>query len=173
MQTTDDQLDDSEWRDLRETKRSTRVRRWLVAGIPVLLVGAAFALQAPAFAAWGRHGLSPERMERMIDKRVDHVLDDVDATADQKARIKAALARAKPELKALLDERVRLRQAAHTALAAERVDPGEVERLRAETVKLAERGSALLSRTLTEVAQVLQPAQRRELLEHWKHRGGH
>lgn len=163
---------DTDTPDSGPARRFTGARRWLVAGIPALLLGAVLAAQAPAFAAWGRHHLSPERMERMLDRHVEDVLDDVDATADQKSRIKASLARAKPELKALMAERAKLRLAAHAALAADHVDAGEVERLRGETMKLAERGSALLSRTLTEVAQVLQPAQRRELLEHWKRRSG-
>lgn len=149
-----------------------RARRWALIALPVLVVGAAAAANAHAFGPGGRHGFSPERMQAMVEKRVDRMLERVDATDDQKVRIKNALARTKPELTALAAERTKLREAAHKALAAPTVDANEVERLRRETMQLAERGSTLISRTLVEVAQVLNPEQRKELLETWQGRRG-
>ena len=148
-------------------RRFARVRGWALLALPVIVGGAAAAANAHAFGPHGR-GFSPERMQAMIEKRVDRMLDRVDATDDQKVRIKNALARTKPELIALATERTKLREAAHKALSADQVDGNEVERLRRETMQLAERGSTLISRTLVEVSQVLNPAQRKELLEAWQ-----
>jgi periplasmic protein CpxP/Spy len=151
-------------------------RRWLLFAAPVALIGGTMATSAFAFGpgwhGWG--GGDPEKMEKMVDRRVDRMLDSIDASADQKTRVKGTIARLRPQLRALRAEKHKLHEAGAKALAADRVDPNEIERLRREALKLAERGSTLVSGGLVEIAQVLNPEQRRELLEHFqRHGGGH
>jgi Spy/CpxP family protein refolding chaperone len=146
-----------------------RSRRWLFVAIPGILLGALLGAQAYAFGPGGRHGhLSPERMERMIDRRLDGMLDRIDATADQRTRIKGTVARLKPEIKGLHEEKAKLHEAGRKALEASTLDPGEIERVRREAIKLADRGSSVMTRALVEVAGVLTPEQRKELLEHFQ-----
>jgi periplasmic protein CpxP/Spy len=144
-----------------------RRRRWLLLALPAILLGGALGAQAYAFGPGGRHGdLSPEQMHRFFERRMERVLDSIDATDDQRARIKGTFARLHPEMKALHEEKARLHEAGKKALAADTIDAGEVERLRREVVKLADRGSTLVSRALVEVGGVLTVEQRKELLSH-------
>jgi periplasmic protein CpxP/Spy len=149
-------------------------RRWLFVALPAVLIGGGLlGAQAYAFGPGGRHGhMSHEQMQRFMEKRVDRVLDQVDASDDQKTRIKGTLARLAPEMKALHDEKAKLHEAGKKALLAENVDASEVERLRREVLRLADRGTTLVSRAMVEVATVLRPDQRKELVEHMEeHRG--
>jgi periplasmic protein CpxP/Spy len=150
-------------------------RRWLFVALPALLIGGGL-LGARAYAfgpgGWGHGNMSPEQMHKFVEKRIDRVLDEVDATADQRTRIKGTLARLVPEMKALHDEKARLHEAGKKALLADTVDATEVERLRREVLRLADRGSTLVSRALVEVGGVLRPDQRKELFAHIEeHRG--
>jgi periplasmic protein CpxP/Spy len=149
-------------------------RRWLFLALPALLLAGAGALGARAYAFGpGGHGdMSPEQMHRFVERRIDRVLDGVDATDDQRTRIKGTLGRLHPEMKALHEEKHKLRAAAHKALAADNLDAAEVERLRRELLKLADRGTGLVSRALVEVGTTLTPDQRREVLEHIERRHG-
>jgi periplasmic protein CpxP/Spy len=152
-----------------------RGRRWLVFAAPVALIGGTLATSAYAFGP-GRHGWGgdPEKMEKMVDRRVERMLDGIDATDDQKARVKGSIARLRPQMRALRAEKQKLHEAAARALGADRVDPNEIERLRREALKLAERGSTLVSTAVVEISQVLNVEQRREILEHvQRHGGGH
>jgi periplasmic protein CpxP/Spy len=155
--------------------RPARSRRWLFLALPAVLLGGALGARAYAFGPGGPGDLSPEHMQRFIERRMDRVLDSIDATADQRARIKATFARLHPEMKALHEEKARLRDAGKKALAAEAIDAAEVERVRREVVKLADRGSSLVSRAVVEVGGILTPDQRKELLSHFEghHRRWH
>lgn len=151
-----------------------RRRWWLLAAIavPALLLGAVGVTRAAHAFGPGLRDLDPARAQAIIGKRVDRLLDRVDATADQRNRIKAALQRAAPQMLAMRAEKEKLRAAMGKALAADRVDPNEIERLRRDTMKLAEQGSTLLSQTLIEVSQVLEVDQRLELMAMWQRRFG-
>jgi periplasmic protein CpxP/Spy len=145
----------------------TRSRRWLFLVLPAVLLGGALGARAYAFGPGGRGGdLSPEQMQRFIERRMDRVLDSIDATDDQRARIKGTFARLQPEMKALHEEKARLREAGKKALSADPIDAAEVERVRRDVIKLADRGSSLVSRALVEVGGVLNLEQRKELLSH-------
>ena len=135
-----------------------RRRRWLFLAAPALLLGGLLGAKAYAFGPRGEP--SPEQMERGIDRALDHL----DATPDQRTRIKATLGRLLPEAKALYAEKTRLREAGRAALAADPIDENEVERLRREVLKLADKGSSLMSRAVVEVGGVLTPQQRKQAL---------
>jgi Spy/CpxP family protein refolding chaperone len=154
--------------------KTTRARRWLLLALPAVLLGT--AVGASAYAIGPDGGPSPEHMDRFFEHRLDRMLENVNATADQKTRIKAIVARVRPELKTLAEQKAKLHAAGKNALLADRIDANEVERVRRETMALADRGSSLMSRTLVEIGGVLTPQQRKELAEkiesrrhHWRH----
>ncbi len=145
-------------------------RRWLFLALPAVLLGGALGARAYAFGPRG--DMSPEQMDRFIERRIEGFLDGVDATDDQRTRIKATLARLRPEMKALHADKARLRDAGKKALAANPLDAAEVERLRREVLALADKGTSLMSRALVEVGNTLTPEQRREVLQHLERRHG-
>ena len=69
------------------------------------------------------------------------------------------------------------RKQAIALFAAERIDRDAIERLRASQLALADQASGRFTRALADVAEVLTPAQRRDLSErvarhrHGPHRG--
>ena len=133
----------------------SRSRRWLFLAVPAVLLGGLVGARAYAFGPGGRGDISPEQMQRFIERRIDRVLEQIDATDDQRTRIKGTLSRLQPEMKALHDEKHKLREAGLKALSANPIDANEVERLRREVVKLADRGTTLMSRAIVEVGGVL------------------
>lgn len=140
--------------------------RWLLVALPALLLGGTLASQAYAFPHG--HGGTPEEHQAFVQKRVDRMLEKVKATDDQKTRIHAALDSARPQFQALRAERQKLHQQAAAALTADQVDPNTIEQLRQQGVKLADQSSAIMSRTLVQVANILTPAQRKEAMEHFR-----
>lgn len=67
------------------------------------------------------------------------------------------------------------RREALELLAQERVDPAALEALRAKHLQLADQASRRLTRAIAEAADVLTPAQRKELAAHFarRRRWGH
>ncbi len=148
------------------SRRATWGRRWLFVALPAVLLGGALGARAYAFGPGG-HGrnFSPEQMEKMMDRRVEHLLDRVKATPDQRTKIQATVARLKPELKTLHDEHAKLHEAGQKALTSDPVNAGELERVRREAIQVADRTSSSISRALVEVASVLTPDQRKEVAQ--------
>lgn len=147
------------------TKRPRRFRlRWMMLALPAVLGGAfLFSTGAHAFGR-GHHDLSDAEMDTFVERRLERVLDRIDATDAQKAQVKTIVERAKPELKALRSERVKLRERFAQIMGADKVDPAAAEALRKESVALVERASNAMSRTLVDIGNVLTVDQRRELL---------
>ena len=157
-------------------KRGRVTRGVLLAGLPALLLGGwllstgtarAFGPGGGADGARGEHGRG-----HFMEKRIDKILDQVSATDAQKQQVKAVFARVKPEMKTLHEERAKLRQAMNRAFAADPINSAELERLRQETLRLAERKSAVFTKAVIEAGQVLTAEQRKKVTEHMgRHRG--
>ena len=144
------------------------------AGVLAALGGVAAAVGTGAFAHGGwRHGgpLTEGHVERMLQ----HLYIEIDATTEQKQRLGPIFKAAAREL-APLHERFHAGRAQAIALfTEERIDPNAIEALRAEQLRLADEGSRRIMRALAEAAEVLSPAQRKGLAERWarrRHRGG-
>jgi Spy/CpxP family protein refolding chaperone len=151
-----------------------RPRSRLLPGF-LLGFGAAVLLAVGTGAAWLSHEHGPGWMRGRHDWRfaAEWVLRYVDATDDQERRIAAILAAAAPELEALRERHHARHEAWGTALAAEVVDRDVLEGLRASEIERADAASQRLVATLAEVADVLTPEQRAELLravERWHRR---
>ncbi len=157
-------------------KRRRLTRGLLLAGLPAVLLGGWLLCTGTARAFGpggggdGAHG--EHRRGAFMEKRIDRILDQVNATDAQKQQVKAVFARVKPELKTLHEERAKLRQAMSAAFAANPINSAEIERLRQETLRLAERKSAVFTKAVIEAGQVLTAEQRKKVTEHMgRHRG--
>ncbi len=164
---------------------TTRRRRFvtgLVAG------GVLGGLMATAIGAWssnhggpgGWHGggrwcrgtASPEAQRERAEFAIDWVLNKVNATDEQRARIKTIVATTLQELAPARDEHRQHREAFLVALTQPSVDRASLEDLRRAELQLAEGASQRIVTALAEVADVLTPEQRAELVkmaQRWRH----
>jgi protein CpxP len=148
-----------------------RVRRWALAGLVAVGLGAAgiFAASAGPAAGWAHHGwhgpMDPEEAGRRIDKMVEWVLSDVDANADQKARVAQIAKAALQDLKPMRDQHRTARGQALDLLTQPRIDRAALERLRASELQLAESASKRVLQAVADSAEVLTPEQRTRLAE--------
>ncbi len=150
------------------------------AAIATLIGGIAAGIGFKAFAqgggcGWHRCGyaagpLDPAAVDQHLDRALKHLYVEIDATDEQKQRL---------ELKDLLPVREKARNARKQAvelLAADRIDRGAIEALRAEQIQLAEQASKRFTQALADVAEVLTPVQRKQIAERmesfgrrWRH----
>jgi protein CpxP len=136
--------------------------RWLLA-LPLagLLVGGAAMAQAHGGGPFGGPGRG--EMGEFMAFRMHKLLDSVGATDAQKAQIKAAWQPLRPQLQAVHADGMEIHQQLTAALTAPTIDRAEVERLRKESVQLADRASTLFTQGIVSTAQALTPEQRQKL----------
>ena len=120
---------------------------------------------------WGHadwfHASSVEDLRGHLEHVTRWSLRKTRANDDQQKRIQAIVADLAPELFQLQNERQALRDRFTTAVQAGQVNPQELEAIRADSIRLADRSSAQMLHSLLPALQVLKPEQRRELLEQW------
>jgi Spy/CpxP family protein refolding chaperone len=152
----------------------SRLRRFLIfGGIPALAaVGLFLAPRAMAFGPFhhGRHGLharSEGEVREHMQRRVDFVLDHLDASDAQRSQIQATLDQAAPRMFALHTEGHALREELKNVLSADVIDHEKLDKLRADLDALADRATELGMDTLISVAEALTPAQRKQVAEHF------
>ena len=139
----------------------------------IALLGIGF-LAGNAFSSesdWRHHGhgaggaIDIDKVSKMAGKRLQHMLDDVDASDEQKAKateiVKQSLTDGAPMAKQLRDSR----QQFGKLLAAPTLDKAAIEKLRAEQIRGADEISKLAMQTIVDVAEVLTPEQRTKLAE--------
>lgn len=149
-----------------ETTPARRSHRWLLAG------AAAVVLLAGSGAAWahrdaeGQHGgWSPHAgmsVER-IGKRADRMLKQVDATAEQQARVHAIIEAAAKDVDPLRQGMAGTRAQLRTLLTAPEIDRAAVEALRSQRIAAMDQISQRVSRAMVDAAEVLSPDQRQKL----------
>jgi len=120
----------------------------------------------------GRIGLGRMMYPGAIERRVNRVLGLVDASTEQKQKVRAVFEKAANDLYGNRDKRVENRRAMREALAAATIDHNKVEQLRQDRMKLADATSKRLSDALVEAAEVLTPAQRADLAARMQRRRG-
>lgn len=140
-------------------------RRWLIAG------AAAVALLAGAGTthAWAqRHhqggwsmdqGVPVERIER----RVDRMLFEVDATADQKAKVHAIIEAAAKEIDPIRKSMSGTREQIRALLSAPQIDRAAVEAIRSRRIAAMDQISQHVTKAMEDAADVLTPEQRQKL----------
>lgn len=153
-----------------ESATQDRRRFFFRAGALGLIGAAAAGTGAWAHGGWRRgEPLSDAHVERMLQ----HFYIEIEATEEQKQRLAPIVKSALKELAPLREKFRAARAQALELLTRERVDPAALESLRAEQVSLADDASRRFTRALAEAAQVLTPAQRKELAERLERRHRH
>lgn len=145
------------------------------AAVATLIAAVAAGIGVKAFAhggigGWHRAGfmgapLDPARLDERLDRMLKHLYVEIDATDAQKQQLAPIV---KAAVQDLLPLRSRLRDARRQAielLSQPSIDRAALETLRAEQVSLAEQASKRFVQALADVADVLTPAQRKQVAE--------
>jgi Spy/CpxP family protein refolding chaperone len=152
---------------------STRWRRITDAAAGFAAAATRFTLVPSAEAGWGRWGRHrsaetvDELRERMHDS-ADWILSRADASDEQERAVLAVLDEAAPEIFARKQRMQLLRDRASAALKAKRIDRTELERIRVTGLEEAQAASVHGLEVLAQIADILTPAQRIELVETWE-----
>lgn len=114
----------------------------------------------PAFGGgFGGPFLTPGRIERMVDR----LAWAVDASSEQKQKIRDVVQRAADDLRPLREKHLDFRRQVREAVTAPTIDRAKLESIRAEHMKLADQASQRITTALAEAADVLTPEQRGNL----------
>src|SRR5215470_10415654 len=149
----------------------------LLAGLTGNLLPSAFG-QGLAWQHFGMRGggpfggpLSPAQIDDRIERMTKHVAIELDATADQQAKIATIAKAAVADLRAMREKAQAARTQGVTLLTAPSIDRSAIERLRTEQMGLAETASKRVAQALADAAEVLNPEQRRKVAD-WMANGG-
>ena len=114
----------------------------------------------------GYHGAASieQARERALDKAA-WLLATVDATPDQEQRVSEVVTRLVETLYPLRDAHRAHRRELIAELARPQLDPAALERIRGDALVLADTASRELARALSEVSEILDPAQRQTLVD--------
>ena len=136
------------------------------------------SLLATSFTAWsqaqpgrgcgwhGRHtALTPEERSARAEFATEWVLSRVDASEEQRARIKAIVQDALKDFSQLREQHVQNREAFMSALARPAVDREALNQIRQAELQLAGSASDRLVNAIADAADVLTPEQRTKLVE--------
>jgi Spy/CpxP family protein refolding chaperone len=151
----------------------------LVAAVLVGLVGGGLATAAVVhhhmgqhFGGWGHHGMhgqmDPARAQEHVEQMVAHLSRAVDATAEQKQKLTAIATAMAKDLHPVHEKMNAARARAIALLQQPQTDRAALETLRAEQIATADEASKRLTQGLADAADVLTPAQRTKLAEHWR-----
>ncbi|MES2130284.1 MAG: Spy/CpxP family protein refolding chaperone [Pseudomonadota bacterium] len=152
-------------------------RRWIVAGLLAIAVGAAavtggVSAREAIGGMHGQHGpMDPAAMEKHINAMVDKVLPD--GTADQKARLNAIASAALADLKPVHLQMREAHAQAAKLLMAPTVDRGALETLRAAQMTQLDAASKRILTAVEDAAEVLTPEQRQKFADHLMKRMHH
>ena len=155
-----------------KTTGRKRRPRWIlmtIAGALVLVVGG----MTWSAVAYSKRSWDGERFERFVEWKVEDMLDEVDASDDQRERVRAIATAALADMGEFRDFRRAGREALVEALTQETVDREALEALRQSKLETADRASQRLLTALADAAEVLTPAQRAELAEKLESRDWH
>jgi Spy/CpxP family protein refolding chaperone len=116
---------------------------------------------------WGHHGhgMSPGDMQNHVERMVDHLARHVSATDEQKTKLEAIAKAAATDLQPLHQKFFDAHKRALDLLRAPTIDRAAIEGLRAEQIANADAASKRLAQALADIAEVLTPQQRTQLLD--------
>ena len=146
---------------------------------PARLIGAAVLVaivSSVALSAWaqGGHGMhgSPGMMAGPMQGRmVEHMLNSVNATADQRAQIKQITDGAAAERKAQHDSHRALHEQGMKLFTQPVADANAAEALRKQMLQQHDEASKRVMQTMLEVSRVLTPEQCKQLADRMAQRG--
>jgi periplasmic protein CpxP/Spy len=121
----------------------------------------------------GHHGpLDPATLDTAVERMLKHLYVEIEATEAQKEKIAPIVKSAARDLLPLRDKMHAARASVIGLLKADTVDRAAIERLRGEQVANADQASRRFTQALADLAEVLTPAQRKELAAHLGRRHG-
>jgi Spy/CpxP family protein refolding chaperone len=141
----------------------------LVAGVAGSLLSSAFAQGFGPPFGWHHGGgmfggpTTPAQIDDRIDRMTKHMAIELDATTDQQAKVASIVKAAVGDLRAMRDKAQATRTQAVWLLTAPTIDRTAIERLRTEQMGLADSASKRIAQALADVAEVLNPEQRRKV----------
>jgi periplasmic protein CpxP/Spy len=144
----------------------------LVAGVTGSLLSTAFG-QGFGWRGGGWHDgpFTAAQIDDRIDRMTKHMAIELDATADQQARIAAIAKAAVGDLRPLRERAQAARAQGLALLTAPTIDRSAIERLRSEQIGLAETASKRIAQALADAADVLNPEQRKKVADWVASRG--
>ena len=155
----------------KTTRRRPRTR-WVLMGIAGALVMAiaGTALSTGGYSKWrgGGHDFG-----KYVEWRIDDMLEEVEATDDQRTQVRAIVTAAIADMGEFREFKREGRRALVEALTRETVDRAELETLRQRKLETVDGMSQRMLTALADAADVLTPAQRKELAAEWKSHGWH
>jgi len=155
---------------LHNPARSRRSPWWLLLALPLAL-GATMAARAyafgPGFLGLGPGGPGASSAERhaFMQRKLDKMLDDVNATETQRTTIKNIAARLQLAMEPIHKQQADLHEQMLTAFSGQTVDGAAVEQLRAQMSALVERGSVAFTKALVDAGNVLNATQRQTVIK--------
>ena len=120
----------------------------------------------------GGRGFGGMMFPGAIERRVNRVLGAVDASTEQRQKVRSILEAAGNDLYPIRQQRMENRKQIGAALAAATIDRAKIEQQRQEQVKLNDSASKRMTDAITDAAEVLTPAQRAELAKRMERRRG-
>ena len=170
--------------EMQNPNSGNRRRFFKRAAIATLIGGIAAGIGIKAFAHGGGYGgwhrggfaagpLDPATVDEHLERMLKHLYVEIDATEEQKQRLAPIVKQAAKDLLPLREKMQAARKQAIELLTRDTIDRGAIEALRAEQLQLAEGASRRIAQSLADAAEVLTPAQRKELAARVeKHRRG-
>ena len=138
-----------------------------------LAAAASFNVLAQRGRGGAHHGpIDPAQLEERLDRMLKHLYVEINATEEQKQRLDPIVRNAVKELGPLRRDLHAARREAIGLLGQEKVDAAALEALRAKQVQLTDGASRTVTRALVEAAEVLNPAQRKQLAARFARHGG-
>jgi Spy/CpxP family protein refolding chaperone len=169
---------------MEEQNRNPEKRRRFFkrAAIATLIGGVAAGIGVTAFAhgsggGWHRGGfaagrLDPAQVDQHLERMLRHLYVEIDATDEQKDRLAPIVKQAAKDLLPLREKASDARRKAAELLTQDSIDRAAIETLRAEQLQLAEQASRRFTQALADIADVLTPAQRRQIAQRFEHHRG-
>ena len=151
----------------------------VVAGVTGNMLSTAFG-QGFAWHAWHQDGmmgggmmggafmggpLTPAQIDDRIDRMTKHMAIELDATADQQAKIAGIAKAAVADLRPLREKAQAAHGQAVALLTAPTIDRSAIEQLRAQQIGLAETASKRIAQAVADASEVLNPEQRRKVAD--------
>lgn len=160
-----------------ETTQPTPRKRRIVLGsiitAVVVLAGSALAYaHGMGGGGWHHGGMDATEMTEHLQVHVQHMLDEANATPEQKAQIKDIVASAVKDLEALHQQNGGIHKELHQIFVAPTIDRAKLETVRAEHIAALDAASKRCATALADAAEVLTPEQRKTLGEKMAKRFG-
>lgn len=107
--------------------------------------------------------MTPAQIEDRADRAVRHLAIEIDANAEQQAKLQGIVKGAIKDLTPMREKVMAARQQARELLTQPAIDRAAIEKLRAEQIATADAFSKRIAQALGDAAELLTPDQRRKL----------